>query len=788
MKINRCIALLLLCCVLINSGCTGGSGDPGGSGDTGGSVVISGVLGDEFDTSGLIAGIGPESRSISSAVTHIGSFKVIAGQLRDMELIEVEDDASFSVEIEKNEEADHVLMLLNENSESDWNRVEGFVAIPSTGNTLINMPVNQIDGELNLGTLSGENDEALSDRDVSEINTIDSGQLVHIQETAVSDNLLKTIQNSYENEGYQFAAIYMWRNSLTSCINRWFEPELLKSYDGWVLRIGSYNYNHQYSLDDELELYPPEEITMVKGSGSEIWDYEYYGPDYPVIGPVPDTPSPWERNFYLSIWPDEQQSSLNLGFGPGGGGFQYFGFIQSKVPAGDWYLKLTGASEYLAVFDLAPSAAVQGDNPIIYLPSVYLETAAGIIDNLRIRFFLYEDGIPVEVDRLSDCLDRFDDFRIRMNGNPDIIYVNENIISGDSIIVDLSDFSMELENGSIEMWYELYGESFNFVWSTGIPDSQGGMGVIRDFSSGMYHTLFLDVQGDVYSINGDGTGVEDNTPFARVIPFDSEVVKVGTGQNLSLALCEDTSLWVWGSLRDVDTSIINQETSLVPVSIMTGVTDILENTGSDLYIEKTDGNIFSIYDMDKTIAASGVKELAVSSGTENYISFILYDDNSLYGMGENLYRELGLEDNNERTEYTFVADNVTRVVLADYPYILKTDGSVWRFGNNEAPVKVMDNATDISSGNKHLLILSDTGILYSMGQNYHGQVGTGSEDNINYSEPQEIMTGVRLINAAYNQSFAVKTDDTLWAWGENYADNLGFSEPDEVLSPTLVEY
>lgn len=116
---------------------------------------------------------------------------------------------------------------------------------------------------------------------------------------------------------------------------------------------------------------------------------------------------------------------------------------------------------------------------------------------------------------------------------------------------------------------------------------------------------------------------------------------------------------------------------------------------------------------------------------------------------------------------------------------LKTDGTLWGWGNMEGagyvPIQINSstNWQSISAGGQHSLALKTDGTLWSwcvsspgIG-NLYGQLGDGT--NINHTIPLQIGTDSNwlFIDAGYIQSFAIKTNGTLWACGNNSQGQLG---------------
>ena len=122
-------------------------------------------------------------------------------------------------------------------------------------------------------------------------------------------------------------------------------------------------------------------------------------------------------------------------------------------------------------------------------------------------------------------------------------------------------------------------------------------------------------------------------------------------------------------------------------------------------------------------------------------------------------------------------------------YALKTDGTVWAWGANNggqigdgttttrtSPVAVsgLSNVIAIAAGATHALALKGDGTVWAWGSNAYGQLGDGTTTSRTTPvQVTSLSTSTLAISAHANISHAVKTDRTLWSWGDNYGGALG---------------
>ena len=80
----------------------------------------------------------------------------------------------------------------------------------------------------------------------------------------------------------------------------------------------------------------------------------------------------------------------------------------------------------------------------------------------------------------------------------------------------------------------------------------------------------------------------------------------------------------------------------------------------------------------------------------------------------------------------------------------------------------------LSRGGSHTTSIKNDGTLWAWGYNYYGQLGDGTTDSKNIPT-QEATASITWfsVSAGVRHTVAIKSDGTLWSWGQNYYGQLG---------------
>jgi alpha-tubulin suppressor-like RCC1 family protein len=275
-------------------------------------------------------------------------------------------------------------------------------------------------------------------------------------------------------------------------------------------------------------------------------------------------------------------------------------------------------------------------------------------------------------------------------------------------------------------------------------------------AGGARHSLYVTENGDLYSM-GDNTygqlGTGDTIP--KTIPFQvtlldgKPAIAVAAGDDHSLVVLRDGSLWTMG-LNDEgqlgDGSQLNRNS---PTKIRnTGIIQADGGSGHSVF-RTSDGEVWTMGRGiegqlgNNTSSGSDFPFLAHQPGAtfvgagKNHTIFRL-DDASMYGMGDNSSGQLGL-----------MASTVIQLT----------------------PTSLAGSVSQIAVGGQHTLYSDMSQNLYVTGANIDGQLGDGTKSD-QYGFIGPIDTGVKQVWAGDNFSMFLN-NTALYGMGENLDGQFG---------------
>jgi alpha-tubulin suppressor-like RCC1 family protein len=184
----------------------------------------------------------------------------------------------------------------------------------------------------------------------------------------------------------------------------------------------------------------------------------------------------------------------------------------------------------------------------------------------------------------------------------------------------------------------------------------------------------------------------------------------------------------------------------------------------------------------------------------------LKSDGTVWTWGQNTNGQLGDGTKTNKSSPIQVSGLTGIIAVEAEAYTslaLKSDGTVWGWGQNDkgqlgdgatkdsaTPVQVMGliGVSAISAGVGHSLALKSDGTVWAWGQNTNGQLGDGTTQN--RLTPVQVggINGMTAVCAGLTpgHSLALKSDGTVWAWGNNTDGQLGDGTKTERHTPVQV--
>jgi alpha-tubulin suppressor-like RCC1 family protein len=204
------------------------------------------------------------------------------------------------------------------------------------------------------------------------------------------------------------------------------------------------------------------------------------------------------------------------------------------------------------------------------------------------------------------------------------------------------------------------------------------------------------------------------------------------------------------------------------------------------------------------VTVPGVSNIvAVSVGPQHVLALVA--DGTVLAWGSNYHGALGRLPREELPLDTAAAvpglRDVVQVAAGNgLSTVVKRDGSVWAWGANwhgqfgdgtQSDPAGVDSGWDIrprpvpgigdvvlvtlGTGGRHTLALLKDGSLRGWGNTDWGQLGNGISGQYLLSPMRPQIQQVALVLASNNNSFAVRTDGTVWAWGSGDTDGWPFA-------------
>lgn len=177
----------------------------------------------------------------------------------------------------------------------------------------------------------------------------------------------------------------------------------------------------------------------------------------------------------------------------------------------------------------------------------------------------------------------------------------------------------------------------------------------------------------------------------------------------------------------------------------------------------------------------------------------------LWSWGESQFGELGLGN---LTNYSSPKQIGSETVWAqvstgrNLSFAIKLSGTMWSWGLNSVGALGLNSATysfstpqqigalttwyQVSSGSNCCYAIKTDGTLWAWGQNTQGKLGIGNSTT--YSSPKQVgvATNWAKVSGGAGSAYAIKTGGTLWSWGANGQGQLGLNDTTYRNSPVQI--
>lgn len=248
-----------------------------------------------------------------------------------------------------------------------------------------------------------------------------------------------------------------------------------------------------------------------------------------------------------------------------------------------------------------------------------------------------------------------------------------------------------------------------------------------------------------------------------------KATSITAGGSTASAVLTDGTPWTWGQTwlnQGQDSDVPDPTDVPVQVPLLRGVSTVSSSQFCSVAL-LGDGTVFT-WGLNLSITPTAVPHLteviAVAAG--GYTSEIASPDGSM-----------------------------VRIVLLPFALALRSDGTVWVWGDNSkgqfgngavsaisaplttepAQVPGLPKISAIAAGANFCLALAEDGTLWAWGNNAAGQSGIGTASPATTSTPKHIpnFNGVTAISAGTDFCLAMRNDGSVWSWGANASGQLG---------------
>ena len=353
-----------------------------------------------------------------------------------------------------------------------------------------------------------------------------------------------------------------------------------------------------------------------------------------------------------------------------------------------------------------------------------------------------------------------------------------------------------------------------FICSIIDARNQGGISMkkkIRIYSS-LIALTFLSTSILCACTNTD-TSTAAKTDQSRFYFHAAE--KAADNKRTNFYIDSDNNLWAWDSVYPDYPYIGNAFLPPTePEPIMKNIKEVVP-TGmyNDLfYVLDTDNSLWELpTDMNPSIPKKKLLDDVTVPNMEHAITangdLYVWGDQTRYISGM-----VGLTKEEMKTPRCIVKQAVHTDIDTSTSFAIDQDGYLWSWGEcqygqlgqgeayirSSSPTIIADHVAKFyrsrDRGEPTMYALKTDGTLWAWGYNQYGAVGNGTTETV--SIPTKVLDHVKTFTCTacpsngafdtYTNAFALREDDSLWAWGYNGEGNLGNGTTESALSPVKI--